>query len=113
MLIVDELFTMTGKHFAAIEQTLFLTMGDCGRTPDSSNSLFDGIGVILTGNHYQNRPVHGTPFFESNGDIRSGTAVDAAGRAAADAQRDGPEGGTWFVSTTRGRHIIGKFHITV
>jgi hypothetical protein len=63
LLIVDEMFTMTGKHFAAIEQQLFLTMRHCGRTPDSSHSLFGGIGVLLTGDHHHNRPVHGAPLF--------------------------------------------------
>jgi hypothetical protein len=48
LLIVDEVFTMTGKHFAAIEQQL----RDCGRTPGSSISLFGGIGVLLTGDRH-------------------------------------------------------------
>jgi hypothetical protein len=55
LLIVDKLFTMTGKHLTAIEQQLFLTMRDCGPTPDSSHSMFGGIGVILTGDHHQAR----------------------------------------------------------
>jgi hypothetical protein len=112
-LIVNELFTMTGKHFAAIEQQLFLTMRDCGRTPDSSHSLFGGIGVVLTGDRHENRPVHGAPLFQGSGDIRSGTAADAAGRAAANAQHDCPGWDTQFVSNARGLHILGQLHTTV
>jgi hypothetical protein len=55
-LVVDELFTMTGKHFVAIDQHFFLTMRDCGRTPNSLNSLIGEIRVGLTGDHHQNRP---------------------------------------------------------
>jgi hypothetical protein len=113
LLIVDERFTMTGKHFAAIEQQLLLTMRDCGRTPDSSHSLFGGIGVLLTGDHHQNRPVHGAPLFQGNGDIRTGTVRDAASRTAANAHRDGPVWDTQFVSNARGRHILGQLHTTV
>jgi hypothetical protein len=78
LLIVDELFTMTGKHFAGIEQQL----RDCGRTSGSSHSLFGGIGVVLTGDHHQSRPINGAPLIQGNGDTRYGTAADAASRTA-------------------------------
>jgi hypothetical protein len=54
MVIGNELFTMSGKHnAAAIEQQLFLTMRDCGRMPDSLNSVFGGISAVLTGDHHR------------------------------------------------------------
>jgi hypothetical protein len=92
-----------------------LTMRDCGRTPDSSHSLFVGIGVLLTGDHHQNRLVHGAPLFQGNGDIRYNgeTAADAASRTAANAQRDGPGWDAQFVSNARGRHVLGQLHTTV
>jgi hypothetical protein len=94
---------MTGKHyFAATDQQRFLTMRDCGRTPDSSHSLFGGIGVALTGGRNQNRPVHGAPLFQGYMDIRSGTAADTAGRTAANAQRDGPG---WTPISSGGRVV--------
>jgi hypothetical protein len=53
------------------------------------------------------------PWFQGNGNIRSGTPADAGGRTAANAQRDGPGWDTQFVSNARGRHILGQLHIIV
>jgi hypothetical protein len=97
-----------------LSNNLYSTMRGCGRTPDSSHSSFGAIGVVLlTGDHHQNRIVHGAPLFQGNGDIRSGTAADTAGRTAANAHRDGPGWDTQFVNNLRGRHILGQLHTTV
>jgi hypothetical protein len=89
LLIVDDLFTMTAKHFVAIEQQLFLTMRDSGRTHDSPNSMLGGIGVILTGDHHQRQRVLSAPLFQSNGDIRSGMAADVPQRTPSITAPDG------------------------
>jgi hypothetical protein len=68
--------------------------------------MFGEIGAVLTGNHHQNRSVHGAPLFQGNGYIRPGTAADAAGRTAAYAQRDGPGWDTQFVSNARPPHSL-------